>query len=63
VKDTECVGFLQWALPRLGLRWRGFRRVRGQVCKRIDWRMRYMKRDSNGLPHFHVICGAAAMIR
>jgi chemotaxis protein methyltransferase CheR len=29
-----CVEFLQWALPRLGLRWAGFRRVRMQVCKR-----------------------------
>ena len=40
MKDTECVRFLQCALPRLGLRWRGFRKVRGQVCKRIDRRMR-----------------------
>jgi chemotaxis protein methyltransferase CheR len=39
VKDSECVGFLQWALPHVGLRWRGFRQVRGQVCKRIDRRM------------------------
>jgi chemotaxis protein methyltransferase CheR len=39
VKDAECVAFLQWALPRLGLRWRGFRKVRKQVCKRIDRRM------------------------
>ncbi|MCZ6546022.1 MAG: chemotaxis protein CheR, partial [Chloroflexi bacterium] len=31
MKDTECVGFLQWALPRLRLHWRGFRKVRGQV--------------------------------
>jgi chemotaxis protein methyltransferase CheR len=45
VKDTECVGFLQWALPRLGLRWRGFRKVRGQVCKRIDRRMRALGID------------------
>ena len=37
--DTDCVGLLQWALPRLGLRWPGFRRVRGQVCKRIDRRI------------------------
>jgi chemotaxis protein methyltransferase CheR len=37
--DTDCVAFLQWALPRLGLRWSGFRRVRGQVCKRIDRRI------------------------
>ncbi len=26
---------LEWALPRLGLRWQGFRRVRGQVEKRL----------------------------
>jgi chemotaxis protein methyltransferase CheR len=38
--DSECVAFLQWALPRLGLRWEGFRRVRAQVCKRIARRMR-----------------------
>ena len=40
MKDADCVGFLQWALPRLELRWHGFRRVRGQVCKRIDRRIR-----------------------
>jgi chemotaxis protein methyltransferase CheR len=39
VKDTECVAFLQWALPRMKLRWPGFRRVRGQACKRIRRRM------------------------
>jgi chemotaxis protein methyltransferase CheR len=35
VKDDDCTEFLQWALPRLGMRWPGFRRVRGQVCKRL----------------------------
>ena len=35
----DCVDFLQWALPRLGLRWAGFRRVRRQVCKRIARRL------------------------
>jgi len=35
-----CVEFLQWALPRLGLRWAGFRRVRGQVCRRLRRRAR-----------------------
>jgi chemotaxis protein methyltransferase CheR len=35
VNDTDCTHFLQWALPRLGFRWAGFRRVRGQVCKRL----------------------------
>lgn len=37
--DRECVAFLQWALPRLGLRWPGFRRVRGQVRKRLARRL------------------------
>jgi chemotaxis protein methyltransferase CheR len=40
VKDDECVAFLQWALPRLGLRWQGFRKVRRQVCRRITRRIR-----------------------
>jgi chemotaxis protein methyltransferase CheR len=39
VKDPDCVAFLQWALPRLGLRWQGFRRVRRQVCRRISRRI------------------------
>ena len=39
MRDVECVGLLQWALPRLGLRWAGFRKVRRQVCKRIDRRL------------------------
>lgn len=33
--DDECVALLQWALPRLRLRWAGFRKVRRQVCRRI----------------------------
>jgi chemotaxis protein methyltransferase CheR len=37
--DAECVDFLQWALPRLGLRWRGFRKVRRQVCRRVSRRI------------------------
>jgi chemotaxis protein methyltransferase CheR len=38
--DADCVAFLQWALPRLDLRWRGFRKVHGQVCKRLRRRMK-----------------------
>jgi chemotaxis protein methyltransferase CheR len=38
MRDAECVSFLQWALPLLGFRWRGFRKVRRQVCKRISRR-------------------------
>ena len=39
MKDVECVEFLQWALPRLRLRWAGFRRVRRQVCRRLERRI------------------------
>lgn len=35
MNDRECVELLQWALPRLGLRWRGFKNLRRQVCRRI----------------------------
>jgi chemotaxis protein methyltransferase CheR len=40
MNDRDCTALLQWALPRLELRWPGFRKVRGQVCKRIQRRMR-----------------------
>jgi chemotaxis protein methyltransferase CheR len=39
MSDSECVAFLQWALPRIELRWAGFRKVRGQVCKRVKRRI------------------------
>ena len=39
MKDTDCVHFLQWALPQLRMRWSGFRKVRKQVCKRVARRM------------------------
>jgi chemotaxis protein methyltransferase CheR len=38
--DSDCIGFLQAALPRLGLRWPGFRKVRRLVCKRLARRLR-----------------------
>jgi chemotaxis protein methyltransferase CheR len=37
---------LQWCLPTLHLRWRGFRKVRRQVCKRINHRLQGL-----GLPN------------
>ena len=40
MKDSEGVQFLQWCLPNLGLRWPGFRKVRRQVYKRIDRRLK-----------------------
>lgn len=39
MNDVECVALLRWVLPRLGMRWEGFRKVRRQVCKRIDRRL------------------------
>jgi len=39
LSDSDCVAFLQWALPRLRMRWPGFRKVRKQVCKRIRRRI------------------------
>jgi chemotaxis protein methyltransferase CheR len=42
VRDAECVALLRWALPRLGLRWPGYRKVRRQVCRRIARRIRQL---------------------
>ena len=39
MNDRECVELLRWALPELGLRWKGFSNVRGQVKKRIARRI------------------------
>lgn len=43
--DADGIAFLTWALPRLHLRWAGFRRNRRQVIRRIDRR-----RAELGLP-------------
>ena len=37
--DSDCVSFLQWALPQMGFRWPGFRKVRRQVCRRVASRL------------------------
>ena len=39
MKDAEGVHFLQWCLPKLGLVWPGYRKVRRQVYKRIQRRL------------------------
>lgn len=39
MKDQECVDLLQWALPRLNMQWQGFRKVRRQVCRKVQQRM------------------------
>ena len=39
LRQAECIRLLQATLPRLGLHWPAFRKVRGQLCKRIRRRM------------------------
>jgi chemotaxis protein methyltransferase CheR len=41
--DSSCVRFLQWLLPQQRMRWAGFRKVRKQVCKRIQRRIRQLE--------------------
>src|SRR3990170_4508418 len=40
MKDADCVEFLRWCLPRLRLRWAGFRKPRRTLCKRVDRQLR-----------------------
>jgi chemotaxis protein methyltransferase CheR len=44
-KDPAWTAFLQWALPRRGFRWRGFRRVRRQVVRRLVRRLEALHLD------------------
>lgn len=37
--NRQWIDLLQWALPRLHMRWAGFRKVHGQVQKRINRRL------------------------
>lgn len=39
MRDDDCVAFLRWALSRMHLRWPGYRKVRRQVCKRVQRRI------------------------
>ena len=52
INDPEGVLFLQWCLPRLHLRWPGFRKVRRQVYKRINRRLQEL-----GLPNISAYSG------
>jgi chemotaxis protein methyltransferase CheR len=45
MNDPELVAFLQWGLPRLGLRWQGYRKVRARIRKKLNERLREL-----GLP-------------
>jgi chemotaxis protein methyltransferase CheR len=46
VRDSDCTAFLQEILPRLQLRWEGFRKVRRQVCRRLARRLEALGLDS-----------------
>jgi chemotaxis protein methyltransferase CheR len=37
--QADCVVFLHWAMPRLGLDWPGFQHCHRQVCKRLHRRV------------------------
>jgi chemotaxis protein methyltransferase CheR len=48
MNDRDGLQFLQWSLPRLRLRWPGFRKVRRQVYRRIDRRVKELGVPSVG---------------
>ncbi|MCO6493948.1 MAG: hypothetical protein J5I98_36350 [Phaeodactylibacter sp.] len=48
MSTPSCTIFLQWALPRLRLRWPGFRKVRRQPCKLIKRRIRELRLEGFG---------------
>lgn len=65
--DLDCAELLRRVLPRLHLRWKGFRNVRRQVCRRVRQRARalgldlaaYRKRlenDAAELAAFDALC-------
>lgn len=56
MNDSECTQFLQWALPQLHMRWLGFRRVRGKVCKRLQRRIDELQ--LGGLPAYRAYLDA-----
>jgi len=69
MSSDDGVKFLQWALPKAGYRWSGFRKPHGQLLKRVNNRMkhlglsggyddyrRYLKESSAEWNHFHRLC-------
>ena len=45
MQDTDCIEFLRRQLPRLELRWAGYRKVRRTVCKRLRRRLHELGLD------------------
>lgn len=54
MKEMDCIAFLQWALPKLGFKWAGYRKVRRQVCKRVHRRIRELGLDGYGSYRAHL---------
>lgn len=52
--EQQWVAFLQWAMPHLHFRWRGFRNVRGQVEKRISRRIKELGLSSLAAYRHHL---------
>ena len=52
--DDGCISFLRWALPRLRLRWEGFRKSRRQLCRRIRARAAELELDGFGAYRAHL---------
>jgi chemotaxis protein methyltransferase CheR len=48
VKDDDCVRFLQGVLPRLDLKWTGYRKVRRTVRKRMGRRLHELRLSALG---------------
>jgi chemotaxis protein methyltransferase CheR len=47
---NQHIEFITWALPKLSMRYKGFRKVKRQVCRKIDQRMRTL--DLPGLDDY-----------
>jgi chemotaxis protein methyltransferase CheR len=60
--DDECIALLHWLLPRLHLRWSGFRPVRKQVCKRLQRRFKELGLDNAG-DYREYLCAHPAEMR
>ena len=53
MEDDACVRFLQWLLPQLRMRYPGFRKVRKQVCKRIQRHIKQLNlSDAKAYQHY-----------
>jgi len=44
-REKNYMAFLQWALPQLGMRWRGYQNVHRQVGKRLRRRVQVLELD------------------